>query len=37
MNHSKAFHKLLATLDPDAASNAIELKQARRFVPGWAL
>jgi hypothetical protein len=37
MNHSKAFHNLLARLDPNAAGNALELKQAWRFVPGWAL
>jgi predicted metal-dependent hydrolase len=37
MNHSKAFHNLLARLDPDAAVNAVELRQAWRFVPGWAL
>jgi predicted metal-dependent hydrolase len=37
MNHSKAFHKLLARLDPNAAGNAAELKQAWRFVPGWVL
>jgi predicted metal-dependent hydrolase len=37
MNHSEAFHTLIARLDPDAANNAIELKQAWHFVPGWAL
>ena len=37
MNHSKAFHNLLAQLDPDAGKNAAELKQAWNFVPGWVL
>ncbi|MDR1621739.1 MAG: M48 family metallopeptidase [Synergistaceae bacterium] len=37
MNHSKAFHNLLLHLDPDAAKNKAELKQAWHFVPGWAL
>jgi predicted metal-dependent hydrolase len=37
MNHSGAFHSLLVRLDPGAAENALELKRAWRFVPGWAL
>jgi predicted metal-dependent hydrolase len=37
MNHSKAFHNLLSRLDPNAADNAVELRQAWRFVPGWVL
>ncbi|MDR1978818.1 MAG: M48 family metallopeptidase [Synergistaceae bacterium] len=37
MNHSRAFHELLARLDPNAKENAAELKQAWRFVPNWAL
>ena len=35
MNHSSAFHDLLARLDPGAAENALELKHAWSFVPGW--
>jgi predicted metal-dependent hydrolase len=35
MNHSRAFHDLLAGLDPDAAENELELKRAWRFVPLW--
>lgn len=37
MNHSAAFHGLLARFDPDAAAHARELKQAWSLVPGWAL
>ncbi|MDR1731950.1 MAG: M48 family metallopeptidase [Synergistaceae bacterium] len=37
MNHSKAFHKLLEALDPEAKRHAIELKQAWSLVPGWVL
>jgi len=37
MNHSKAFHRLLAQLDFNAEKNAAELKQAWNFVPGWVL
>jgi predicted metal-dependent hydrolase len=37
MNHSSAFHDLLARLDPGAAENASELKRAWSFVPGWLL
>ena len=37
MNHSKAFHNLLNRIDPDAAKHALQLRQAWRFVPGWAL
>jgi len=37
MNHSKAFHGLLASIDPGAEKHAAELKQAWSFVPGWAL
>ena len=37
LNHSKAFHALLNSLDPDAEKNEAELKRAWNFVPGWAL
>jgi predicted metal-dependent hydrolase len=37
LNHSKAFHDLLNSLDPDAEQNDAELKRAWNFVPGWAL
>lgn len=37
MNHSRAFHVLLARLDPEAERQARELKQAWSLVPGWAL
>ncbi|MDR1649077.1 MAG: M48 family metallopeptidase [Synergistaceae bacterium] len=37
MNHSSAFHDLLGRLDPGAAENALELKRARSFLPGWML
>jgi predicted metal-dependent hydrolase len=36
MNHSKAFHALLAQLDPDAQKNADSLRRSWNFVPGWA-
>jgi predicted metal-dependent hydrolase len=35
MNHSKTFRGLLLGLDPGAAENALELKRAWSFVPGW--
>jgi predicted metal-dependent hydrolase len=35
LNHSSAFYDLLARLDPGAAANALELKRAWSFVPGW--
>ena len=37
MNHSKAFHDLLCSIDPDAKTHAAQLRQAWNFVPGWAL
>ena len=37
MNHSSAFHDLLTRLDSGAAENALELKRAWSFVPGWVL
>ncbi|MDR1875885.1 MAG: M48 family metallopeptidase [Synergistaceae bacterium] len=35
MNHSKRFHSLLESLDPDAQLHAQELKRAWSMVPGW--
>ncbi|MCL2009499.1 MAG: M48 family metallopeptidase [Synergistaceae bacterium] len=37
MNHSKDFHCLLDSVDPDAKKHAAQLRQAWSFVPGWAL
>jgi len=37
LNHSKAFHGLLCSIDPDASKHAVELRRAWDFVPGWAL
>lgn len=35
MDHSAAFHELLAEFDPDAKRHAAELKRAGIYVPAW--
>jgi len=37
MSHSKTFHDLLYSVDSDAKKHAAQLRQAWRFVPGWAM
>jgi predicted metal-dependent hydrolase len=37
LNHSKAFHDLLCSVDPEAKKHAIQLRRAWSYVPGWAL
>ncbi|MCL1831142.1 MAG: M48 family metallopeptidase [Oscillospiraceae bacterium] len=37
MNHSKHFHGLLNSIDPDAKEHAVQLRRAWNYVPGWAV
>jgi predicted metal-dependent hydrolase len=36
MNHSAAFWKLVLTADPDALSKNRAMREAWKYVPGWA-